>query len=192
MTGDLGEEGEPARIVERPPRRSAASTSSSTTRVWSCPQPVDEIDGETWDTVLGVNLRAAFFAAQAAVRHMREAGGGRIVSVSSQAAAVAIPSYLPYGVSKAGLEAMGRLPRRGARPRRHHGQHGRGRVRAHRTRSAGIRAAAGPLRGSARSRPQAPHVRRRGGRRRRRLPRLREADFTTGSVLTVDGGYLAL
>ena len=68
--------------------------------------------------MLGVNLRAAFFAAQAAARHMRTAGSVRIVNVSSQAAAVAIPSYLSYGVSKAGLEAMNSVPRRRARRRR--------------------------------------------------------------------------
>jgi NAD(P)-dependent dehydrogenase (short-subunit alcohol dehydrogenase family) len=70
------------------------------------PAPVDDVDVETWDRTLDVNLRGAFFCAQSAARHMRPAGYGRIISISSQAAAVAIGGYLPYGVSKAGLEIM--------------------------------------------------------------------------------------
>ena len=108
LTGDLALEGEPERIVDD----AAAALGGLDILVNNAgvviPAQADAIDAATWDTVLGVNLRAAFFAAQAAARHMREAGSGRIVNVSSQAAAVAIPSYLPYGVSKAGLEAMSR------------------------------------------------------------------------------------
>lgn len=70
------------------------------------PTRVDDVDVETWDRTLNTNLRGAFFCAQSAARHMRGAGYGRIISISSQAAAVAISGYLPYGVSKAGLEIM--------------------------------------------------------------------------------------
>lgn len=40
---------------------------------------------EEWDHVLGVNLRGAFFCAQAALAHMRQRRSGRIVFMSSQA-----------------------------------------------------------------------------------------------------------
>jgi 2-deoxy-D-gluconate 3-dehydrogenase len=70
------------------------------------PLPADEVDAETWDRTLDVNLKGAFFAAQTAARFMRVHRHGRIVSVSSQAAEVAIPEYAPYGVSKAGLNAL--------------------------------------------------------------------------------------
>jgi NAD(P)-dependent dehydrogenase (short-subunit alcohol dehydrogenase family) len=60
----------------------------------------------TWERVLAVNLRAAVFAAQAAAVHMRKAGWGRIINISSAAADAAIPAYLAYGVSKAGLNIM--------------------------------------------------------------------------------------
>jgi len=72
------------------------------------PQTADEVDLETWRSVLDVNLTSAFFCAQAAARHMREDGFGRIVNISSQGAEVAIPSYVHYGVSKAGLNIMTR------------------------------------------------------------------------------------
>ena len=65
-----------------------------------------DLDLETWEQTLAVNLRAPMFAAQAAAVHMRAAGWGRIINISSAAGEVAIPAYLAYGVSKAGLNIM--------------------------------------------------------------------------------------
>jgi NAD(P)-dependent dehydrogenase (short-subunit alcohol dehydrogenase family) len=57
-----------------------------------------------WDAVLDTNLKGAFFAAQAAARHM-VAGeeGGRIVNVASQAGVVGIEERSAYGASKSGI-----------------------------------------------------------------------------------------
>lgn len=60
-------------------------------------------DTAAWDAVMGVDLRAAFLCAQAAIPHMRAAGGGRIVNVSDWVAASGRPrysGYLPYYVAK--------------------------------------------------------------------------------------------
>jgi NAD(P)-dependent dehydrogenase (short-subunit alcohol dehydrogenase family) len=70
------------------------------------PTPADDMTIEGWTQVLNVNLTSAFFCAQAASRHMRRNGYGRIVNVSSQAAEVAIPAYAHYGVTKAGLNLL--------------------------------------------------------------------------------------
>ena len=67
-----------------------------------------DLDETTWDHILAVNLRGPFFAAQAAAQHMRANGGGRIVNMSSAAAEAAIDRYLAYGIAKAGLNAMTR------------------------------------------------------------------------------------
>ena len=48
------------------------------------PQPFLEVDEETLDRLLGLNVRAAFLVAQAAARRMVAQGGGVIVNVSSQ------------------------------------------------------------------------------------------------------------
>ena len=40
--------------------------------------PLATVTVEYWDTDLNVNLRSAFLCAQAAIPHMRRAGGGRI------------------------------------------------------------------------------------------------------------------
>jgi NAD(P)-dependent dehydrogenase (short-subunit alcohol dehydrogenase family) len=49
------------------------------------PGTVEELDVEGWDRTLSVNLRAPFLLSKAAFPHMREAGGGTIVNVSSVA-----------------------------------------------------------------------------------------------------------
>jgi NAD(P)-dependent dehydrogenase (short-subunit alcohol dehydrogenase family) len=58
------------------------------------------------DLVMKVNFNAPFIAARAAVPHMRGAGGGRILNVSSVAALLPVPGLMSYGVSKIALERM--------------------------------------------------------------------------------------
>jgi NAD(P)-dependent dehydrogenase (short-subunit alcohol dehydrogenase family) len=67
-----------------------------------------ELRDSDLDTLLAVNLRAAIRLAAVAVRHMREAGGGVIVNVSSEAGLVAVPGQLAYNVTKAGLVMLTR------------------------------------------------------------------------------------
>jgi NAD(P)-dependent dehydrogenase (short-subunit alcohol dehydrogenase family) len=64
---------------------------------------------DEWDELMAVNLKGAFLAAQAAGRHMVERGYGRIVNMSSQAAAVGIRRHAAYSASKAGLEGLTRV-----------------------------------------------------------------------------------
>src|SRR5689334_22344340 len=45
-------------------------------------RPFDELMPADWDTVLAVDLRAAFLCARAVVPHLRKQGGGRIVNFS--------------------------------------------------------------------------------------------------------------
>ncbi len=66
---------------------------------------------ETFDRVLAVNLRGAFVAGQTAARHMVErvkAGHkpGAIVNMSSVNAVFALPTQLPYSVSKGGMSSL--------------------------------------------------------------------------------------
>ena len=49
------------------------------------PGTVEELSVEGWDRTLSVNLRAPFLLSKAAFLHMREAGGGTIVNISSVA-----------------------------------------------------------------------------------------------------------
>ena len=72
--------------------------------------PFDDLDAAEWDRQMGVDLRAAFLCAHAAVPAMREQGGGRIILFSDWVAASGRPryrDYLPYYVAKAGVRALG-------------------------------------------------------------------------------------
>ncbi|MFG9006961.1 SDR family NAD(P)-dependent oxidoreductase [Pseudomonas aeruginosa] len=68
--------------------------------------PSLEVDEETWDFIVGVNLKGAFFCAQAAARLM--ASGGSILNLCSLTSEVGVPGALPYGSSKSGVLGMTR------------------------------------------------------------------------------------
>ena len=66
-------------------------------------RPSVEVGEEEWDQILDVNLKGAFFCAQAAARHMLAQGSGRIINVASQLAVAALPQRAAYCASKGGL-----------------------------------------------------------------------------------------
>ena len=83
------------------------------------PHPIDDTSYEewqrAWEQTLAVNLIGAANATWCAVRHMGR--GGRIVNVSSRGAFRGEPSQPAYGVSKAGLVALGQSLARALGPR---------------------------------------------------------------------------
>ncbi len=68
--------------------------------------PLDDIDEGRWDRVVDLNLKATFFAAQAAARAMTR--GGAIVNISSRSASYPNPGTGHYGAAKAALENLTR------------------------------------------------------------------------------------
>lgn len=73
------------------------------------PRPFVEATEEEYDTVMGLNVRAAYFVAQAAARRMVAAGaGGSIINLSSQAGRVAAGGRSVYTISKFAVEGMTR------------------------------------------------------------------------------------
>ena len=64
---------------------------------------------EDWDKTFAVNVRAAFFLAQAFGEPMLTRGWGRIVNVSSQAGLVALEDHAAYCASKGALEMMSKV-----------------------------------------------------------------------------------
>ena len=67
-----------------------------------------EMRDATWDRTLDLNLKAVALICAAAGRHMRGHGGGRIVNVTSPASRMALPNYLAYAASKAGVDSVTR------------------------------------------------------------------------------------
>jgi NAD(P)-dependent dehydrogenase (short-subunit alcohol dehydrogenase family) len=69
---------------------------------------VHELDDETWERVLDINLTGVFRMTRAAVAEMLKRGGGSIVNISSIASLVGIPALPAYAASKGGLDALTR------------------------------------------------------------------------------------
>jgi NAD(P)-dependent dehydrogenase (short-subunit alcohol dehydrogenase family) len=73
---------------------------------WNIGIPFRDLDAltvETWDRIQDVNTRGPFLLAQAAARHLRARGAGRIVNIASVAGLRPAGSSIAYAVSKAGL-----------------------------------------------------------------------------------------
>jgi 3(or 17)beta-hydroxysteroid dehydrogenase len=71
--------------------------------------PIADIETTTtdmWRKTLAIHLDGTYFGSQAAIKLMKESGGGSIVNMSSTAALVGIPDYLAYSAAKGGIRAM--------------------------------------------------------------------------------------
>ncbi|GGF49126.1 dehydrogenase [Aliidongia dinghuensis] len=70
--------------------------------------PLD-LTEEEFDRVMAVNLKGTLFGCQEAGRLMVAKGGGAIVNMSSMQAELAIPTRVPYGVSKAAINQLTKI-----------------------------------------------------------------------------------
>src|SRR4029453_15187666 len=71
-------------------------------------QTVVEASEESWDTILGVNLKGHAFCARGAIPAMRRRGGGSIVNVASVRAIVAGGNMVQYDTTKAAVAGLTR------------------------------------------------------------------------------------
>jgi len=71
------------------------------------PAPSHEIETSDFDRVLAVNLRGPFLCSREAIRHFLSRGGpGVILNNSSVHEIIPKPKYLPYSISKGGMENL--------------------------------------------------------------------------------------
>ena len=73
---------------------------------FSIPAPAEEVRPDDFDRMIALNLKGAFFAAQYAAKFMIQQRYGRIVSLSSQAGFVALPTESVYCITKAAVAHM--------------------------------------------------------------------------------------
>jgi len=69
--------------------------------------PIGSVSEEQWDDIMSTNLRAPFFLAQAAAPHLKKTGGC-VVNISDLYADRPLSNYPLYCMSKAGLAMMTR------------------------------------------------------------------------------------
>ncbi len=67
------------------------------------PRAFHDLDTESWDRMLRVNLSSVFHCMKAELRHMAAAGAGAIVNTSSGAGVVAAPGLPHYTAAKHGV-----------------------------------------------------------------------------------------
>lgn len=105
ITADIAEPDQVARVidatVERYGKLDVLVNNAAITFVGDLDIPI-----RRHELVMAVNLTAPLLASQAAVPHLRAAGGGRILNVSSVAALYPHPGLMSYGISKIGLERL--------------------------------------------------------------------------------------
>jgi NAD(P)-dependent dehydrogenase (short-subunit alcohol dehydrogenase family) len=70
--------------------------------------PVADLAVADWNLSLAVNVTGTLFCTQAALPHLRAAGGGSIVNQSSVAALVGIPGLAAYSAAKGAVVALTR------------------------------------------------------------------------------------
>lgn len=104
---DLADEDAPDRLVEVAVERLGGLHILVNNAAVNRRMPILEMDRETWDWIMRIDLRLPYFLSQAAARHMIEQGtGGAIVSVSSLNVLYALEQISVYGPAKAGLSQL--------------------------------------------------------------------------------------
>ncbi len=69
-------------------------------------KPTHELTEQEWDQVMGVNVKGVFLCTKHAIPHLREAGGGSIVNLSSIYGLVSARDIPPYHASKGAVRLM--------------------------------------------------------------------------------------
>ena len=69
-------------------------------------KPTHEITEEEWDRVQAINVKGVFFCVKHAISHLRRAGGGSIINLSSIYGLVGAADVPPYHASKGAVRLM--------------------------------------------------------------------------------------
>jgi pteridine reductase len=115
VSGDLAEPGAPERVVVAAAEHFGGLDVLVNSAGVMERTPVGSVTEAAWDAMFAVNLRAPFFASQAAARVMGQRGGA-IVNLADLAALETWPAYVPHGISKAGVVQMTRALARAMAP----------------------------------------------------------------------------
>lgn len=70
------------------------------------PKPTDQVTEEEWDRVQSVNVKGVLFGTKHAIPHLRAAGGGSIINLSSIAGLIGVGGLAPYHASKGAVRLM--------------------------------------------------------------------------------------
>jgi NAD(P)-dependent dehydrogenase (short-subunit alcohol dehydrogenase family) len=108
LAGDLTASGEPDRTIAATAEKFGRLDILVNNAGYGAIEGFFEMTPALWDRTLGLNLRTVALACAAAGRIMREQRAGRIVNITSPASRMALPNYLAYAASKAGVDSVTR------------------------------------------------------------------------------------
>jgi len=69
-------------------------------------KPTDQLSEAEWDYVQAINVKGVFFGVKHVIPHLRRAGGGSIINLSSIYGLVSAPDLPPYHASKGAVRLM--------------------------------------------------------------------------------------
>jgi NAD(P)-dependent dehydrogenase (short-subunit alcohol dehydrogenase family) len=69
-------------------------------------KPTDQLTEAEWDFVQAINVKGVFFCTKHMIPHLRRAGGGSIINLSSIYGLVSAPDVPPYHASKGAVRLM--------------------------------------------------------------------------------------
>lgn len=105
VTGDVADEDDVRGAVEVARDRFGGLSALVNNAGIGIGKPVEELELEAWNRVIGVNLTGAFLTAKHAAAALREAKGA-IVNVASTRAVMSEPDTEAYAASKGGIVAL--------------------------------------------------------------------------------------
>ena len=105
---DVSQESETARFIEETVSRFGRFDVLVNNAAIRNYEDVTEASAESWDNVLGVNLKGYVFCAKAAIPEMQKVGGGVVVNIASVRALKAGPKCIQYDTTKAAILGLTR------------------------------------------------------------------------------------
>jgi NAD(P)-dependent dehydrogenase (short-subunit alcohol dehydrogenase family) len=106
---DLTDDDAPERIVRTSLERLGALDVLVNCAAVNRRRPILEMDRETYDWIMRLDLRLPYFLSQQAVAAMRDRGGGSIINISSINYAYGLEQISVYGPAKAALSQLTRV-----------------------------------------------------------------------------------
>jgi NAD(P)-dependent dehydrogenase (short-subunit alcohol dehydrogenase family) len=108
VEADVADESDVARVVATAAERFPPPTILVNNAGVNANFDATTMTGDEWDRFFGIDLKASWLTAKYAVPHMRAAGGGAIVNVSSIHGFATLPGFFPYAAAKSGLVGLTR------------------------------------------------------------------------------------
>jgi NAD(P)-dependent dehydrogenase (short-subunit alcohol dehydrogenase family) len=106
---DVAREADVARAIDEVARHfGAVHVLVNNAGIAGANKPTHELTEAEWDRVQAVNVKGVFFCTKHAIAHMRRAGSGSIINLSSIYGLVGAPDVPPYHASKGAVLMMSR------------------------------------------------------------------------------------